>query len=149
CLFKHALDSGLIDKPIRFGPGFKRPSRKTLRLHRAEQGPKLFTADEVRRMIDGAGPQLKAMILLGINAGFGNADCGNLLMSAVDLEGGWVTYPRPKTGIPRRAALWPETVAAMREALARRTQPKLTEHAGLVFVTSHGGCWFKEANDNP
>src|SRR5262245_11919893 len=71
-LFKHALDAGLIDRPIRFGPGFKRPSKKTLRLNRASGGPKLLTADEIRRMIAAAGVQLKAMLLLGINCGYGN-----------------------------------------------------------------------------
>src|SRR5262249_50558888 len=34
-VFKHALDAGLIDRPVRFGPGFARPSAKVLRLHRA------------------------------------------------------------------------------------------------------------------
>src|SRR5262249_3588986 len=69
CLFKHAFEAGLIDRPLRFGPDFKRPSKKTLRLHRAQQGPKLFTAEEVRRLIGAAGVQLKAMMLLGINCG--------------------------------------------------------------------------------
>src|SRR5262245_60811360 len=41
CVCKYAFDAGLIDTPIRYGPGFKRPSKKTLRLHRARQGPKL------------------------------------------------------------------------------------------------------------
>src|SRR5262249_41090984 len=36
-LFKHALEAGLIERPVRFGPGFKRPSRKTIRVSRAEQ----------------------------------------------------------------------------------------------------------------
>jgi hypothetical protein len=48
CAFKHAYDSGTLDRPIRFGPAFKRTSKKTLRLHRAKQGAKLFTASEVR-----------------------------------------------------------------------------------------------------
>src|SRR5260370_40030018 len=43
--FKYAYEAGLIDRPVRFGPGFQRPSKKTLRLHRAKQGLKLFTAD--------------------------------------------------------------------------------------------------------
>src|SRR6516162_9051974 len=51
-VFKHALDTELIDRPVRFGPGFARPSQKTLRLHRAKQGVKLFTADEIIRMLD-------------------------------------------------------------------------------------------------
>ena len=31
-LFKYAYEAGLIDRPMRFGPGFARPSKKTLRL---------------------------------------------------------------------------------------------------------------------
>jgi integrase len=146
-VFKFAADNGLIDKVVRYGQGFQRPSQKTLRLHRAKQGAKLFTAEEVRRMLDAAGVPLKAMLLLGINCGLGNSDVGNLPLSAVDLEAGVIDYRRPKTGIPRRAALWPETIAALKEALAHRPEPKKPEHAGLVFVTKYGGAWAKD--DDP
>jgi integrase len=149
CVCKFAFDAELIDRPIRYGPGFKRPSKKTLRLHKAQQGPKLFAPEEVRRMIDAAGQPLRAMVLLGLNAGFGNSDCGNLPLSAVNLDTGWIDYPRPKTGIPRRCPLWPETVAAVREALAARPDPKSAEHAGLVFITSRGLSWAKDTNDCP
>jgi integrase len=148
-LFKYAYDSGLIDRPIRFGPLFKKPSKKTLRIHRAKSGAKLFTAEEVRRLIDAAGQPLRAMILLGVNCGFGNADCGRLTLSALDLERGWIDYPRPKTGIPRRCPLWPETVEAIREAIARRPEPKDPRHAGLAFVTRFGGCWAKDNSQSP
>jgi integrase len=146
-MFKHAYDSGLMDRPMRFGPGFQRPSTKTLRLHRAEQGAKLFSAEEIRKLLNLAATPIKAMILLGINCGLGNADCGNLPLSAVDLEGGWIEYPRPKTGIARRCPLWPETVEAIREALARRPKPKEAEHEGRVFITKYGGSWAK--TDDP
>jgi integrase len=149
CAFKYAFDAGLTDRPVRYGPEFKRPSKKTLRLHRAKQGPKLFTAEEIRKLIDAAGVQVKAMVFLGINAGFGNSDCGNLPLSAVDLEAGVIDYPRPKTGIPRRCPLWPETVAAIREALAKRYEPKDSADAGLVFITHRGLPWAKDTNDCP
>ncbi len=42
------------------------------------------------------------MLLLGINVGLGNADVAKLPVSAIDLEAGWLTYPRPKTGIVGR-----------------------------------------------
>jgi integrase len=163
-VFKHALDTELIDRPVRFGPGFARPSQKTLRLHRAKQGVKLFTADEIIRMLDAlagnevvigppdeAGkpqtitlapnPALRAMLLLGINCGFGNADVAGLPLSALDLEAGWINYPRPKTGIARRCPLWPETVEAIGAALAVRPTPKKEEHAGLVFICRRGTPW--------
>jgi hypothetical protein len=86
----------LIDRSVRFGPGFKRPSKKGLRLSRAEQGPKLTSADEVGRMIDAAGVPMKAMLLLGINCGFGNTDCGTLPLSTLDLGPGFVNFYHPK-----------------------------------------------------
>jgi integrase len=146
-VFKHGLDAGLMDRPVRFGAGFNRPSKKTFRLHRAGQGPKLFSADEIRRMIDAASSTMKAMILLGINAGFGNADCGALPLSALDLDAGWVNHPRPKTGVHRRCALWPETVAAIRGALACRSKPKGKEDGRLVFLTQTGRSWARD--DDP
>src|SRR5262249_46262938 len=91
----------------------------------------------------------KSMILLGINCGFGNGDCGTLPLSALDLAGGWVNYPRPKTGIPRRCSLWPETVTALRGWLKKRPHPKRDEHAGIVFLTVKGDSWQKDTPDNP
>jgi integrase len=149
-VFKYAFDSEQIDKPVRFGPGFKRPTKKALRLQRAGAGPKLFTADEVRRLIDAAGMPLKAMILLGINCAFGNSDCGNLPLSALDLDGSCITFPRPKTAAPRRCPLWPETVAALRDALAKRPEPKEpAAHGKLCFITNRGLSWAKDTPDGP
>src|SRR5262249_33048261 len=118
-------------------------------LHRSKQGVKLFMADEIRRLLASSGQPLKAMLLLGINAGFGNADCGRLPLSAVDLDAAVIDFPRPKTGIPRRCILWPETVQAIREALAVRPERKQAEAAALVFVTQRGLSWAKDTNDCP
>jgi len=100
-------------------------------------------------MIRKANPSLRAMLLLGINCGFGNGDCGKLPITALDLAGAWVTFPRPKTGIPRRCSLWPETVSAIREALAVRTEPKDESDTKLVFITAFGRSWHKKIEDNP
>lgn len=149
CTFKFAFESGVISTPVRYGPGFKRPTKKTMRLNRAKEGPKLFAAEEIRRLLAAAGQPLKAMILLGSNCGFGNSDCGNLPLTAVDLDAGMIDYPRPKTGIPRRCPLWPETVQALREALAKRKEPKDAADAGLFFVTKYGEGWSKDVADSP
>jgi integrase len=148
-VFKYAYDAGLIDRPVRHGPLFRRPGRKALRQARHARGVRMFEAAELRRIIDAANVHLKAMILLGINCGFGNADCGTLPFAALDLDGSWVNYPRPKTALPRRCPLWPETVAALREAIANRTTPKESAHGHLVFITIHGGSWWKETTDTP
>lgn len=162
-VFKYGYDSALMDTPMRFGPGFAPPNRKTLRLERAKKGPRMFEASEIRSLVEGAlvsggddgpelvhpAPSLKAMILLGVNCGFGNADCGTLPIKALDLERGWLNFPRPKTGIARRCPLWPETVEAIRMVLAVRPEAKDPADAGLVFVTKHGGSWHKKIEDNP
>jgi integrase len=150
-VFKYGFDAGLLDRPVRFGPAFRRPSKKVLRKARNARGPCMFEADELRRVIKAAGRPLKAMILLGVNCGFGNTDVGTLPLSALDLKGGWVTYPRPKTGVHRRAKLWPETAKALREAIARRPAPRRPaprrdEDAGLVFLTKYGGRWAEDAD---
>jgi integrase len=87
------------------------------------------------------------MILLGINGGLGNTDCGRLPLHALDLDAAVIDYPRPKTGIPRRVPLWPETVEAIRAAIEQRPDPKRDEDARLVFVTKYGQPWAKDDTD--
>src|SRR5262249_34830200 len=152
---------------------FKKPAARVLRKHRAKNGERMLEAAEVRRMLDAlAGkqvetsridektgkpktvrlqpnPALRAMILLGVNAGFGNPDNATLPLSALELYSGWVNYPRPKTGIPRRCPLWPETVAALRQAIAECPEPRHEEATGLVFVTTRGRPWLVRGIANP
>jgi integrase len=160
-VFNFAYKQGIIDRPIRYGEGFKAPSKKTLRLEKAARGPKMFEARELRRMIDGdtvtgdagtskrVGPTtaLRPMLLLAINAGLGNSDLATMPLSAINLETGWVDFPRPKTGISRRFLLWPETLAAVKSWLAERPTPKSEADAGLLFLTVRGVGWSKNVND--
>lgn len=94
-------------------------------------------------------PALRAMILLGINAGFGNHDVATLPVSALALDTGWMHYARPKTGINRRCPLWPETVEALKAALAERPEPRQDDAKGLVFVTTRGRPWLVRGIANP
>jgi hypothetical protein len=102
CVFKFAADNRLIKEPVCYGQNFKRPSPKVLRLEKAKQGHKLFTVQEVRKLIAAASVPVRAQLLLGINCGFGNTDCGTLPLTAIDWEKNIIDFPRPKTGIPRR-----------------------------------------------
>jgi integrase len=150
-VFKFGYESGLMDRPVRYGPEFVKPDKSMLRRHRAKQPAKIFEAEELRALIDGKiveaegeavlvkpDAALRAMILLGVNCGFGNADCAELPTSAVNLEAGWIDFPRPKTGIARRCPLWPETVDAIRAASALRPNPTTSRNAGLVFLSEAG-----------
>jgi integrase len=149
-VFGYAFRNGMTDRPMTFGDTFRKPSQKTILLHRHAKGPRLFEAAEIRALLDAATPPMRAMILLGANCGFGNTDCGRLPMSTLDLTGGWVNYPRPKTGVSRRCPLWPETVAAINDWLAVRPEPADPADAELVFITSKHGRWSKRTtNANP
>jgi len=148
-VFKYGYESGLIDKPIRFGPQFKKQSASVLRRHRATNGKRMLEAEELRQLLVAADQPLKAMILLGINCGLGNHDCAMLPIAAIDLERGWLDFPRPKTGIERRCSLWQETIEALREAIDARPKPTLAAAASLVFCTVRGRPWTSREIANP
>src|SRR5215471_1952449 len=77
-VFKYADDNTLIDRPVRFGSEFTKPDKAVLRRHKAQNGEKMLEAADVRRLIEAAATPFRAMILLGVNAGFGNYDCDTL-----------------------------------------------------------------------
>jgi integrase len=142
-VLKYAYDADLIEKPVKLGKGFSKPSaaqkRKAKHKAEADNGKRLFTPLELKRILDVCLPELKAPVLLGINGGFGNTDCGTLPNSAVDFEAGVITYARPKTGVPRVVPLWPETLRAIQSVLASARPKPIDEHAAkLVFLTRSG-----------
>jgi integrase len=138
-VFNHAYPNKLTDKPFDgFGVEFYRPKAKAVRKARNESGPKLFTREEVHRLLDAAEPDLKSMILLGLNCGFGNSDVATLTESEVDCATGWVIKPRVKTEVPRHIPLWKETMAALAAALAVRPKPADSVEKGLYFLTRFG-----------
>ena len=149
CVFRYAYEAELLDSAVRFGPSFKRPSRKVLRKARIERGPRMFAPAELHAILGEAGPQLRAMTMLALNCGFGNADCGRLPNAAIDFKNCWIDFARPKTGIERRCPLWPETIQALKVAIGHRPEPADSAHSDLVFITKYRGPWHKETSDNP
>lgn len=125
-VFKYGRKSDIVSLQ------FKKPTRRILRTHRAGKAKRLFEAAEIHALLDVAPAQLRAMILLGINCGFGNNDCGTIAQSVIDLEAGLIEYTRPKTGIERRCPIWPQTIEALKTAIDARPDPKDTADAALV-----------------
>jgi integrase len=140
-LFKWGHLNDELPEQIRFGTDFVKPSKRTMRRHRQENGPRMLEAHEIIKLLDAAGPAMKPMILLAVNAGLGNSDIAELRFHHVDLVQGWLNFPRPKTGISRRCKLWPETVAALKVWIQRRPNPKDPGDAEKVFITKYGGPW--------
>jgi integrase len=139
CLFRFADDYDLVPHAVKVGKGFRGPSKKVLRLHRAKQGKKLFEPAEIHRMLAEATVLLRAAILLGLNFGYGNTDVATLPLAAIDLTNAWIVFARPKTGAERKGKVWPETLVALQEAIAQRPAAAAPEYAGLALLTRHGG----------
>ena len=95
-VFKYAYDMGLVEQPMRFGRGFAPPSasqeRKAKQKAELANGKKIFTREEIARILDTRKTDvLQAATLLGINGGFGNTDCALLPKMAIDLDAGIIT----------------------------------------------------------
>jgi len=138
CLFKYGYESDLVDRPVKMGPMFRGPSQRLRLWQEHRNGEQIFSAAEIRTLLEAAELPMKAWILLGVQAGFGNTDLARLPLNAVDLDGGWIDFPRPKTGVARRVPLWGETIAAIRSWLELRPRPQGKDVAGLVFLSPKG-----------
>ncbi len=86
--FKWSAVADLIDREPRYGPGFKKPPKSVVQRAKGERqaiyGTLDFTAEELIAILAKSSSWLKACILLGINAGFGAADCGRLRSQNID-----------------------------------------------------------------
>jgi integrase len=59
-------------------------------------------------------------------------------ISIVDVEEGWLDYPRAKTAIDRRIPLWPETCKALKHVIFERREPVNEEDSELLFIGKRG-----------
>lgn len=135
-----------------------------MRKRQNKQPKKLFSVEHLKAVLDATNdsPQMRAMVLMGINCGFGNADVGSLTFEEIDFKTGWYDSGRSKNEIMRRGWLWPETVAAIKvwayereEAQARRVErespntERFEKNKAYVFLTRYGYPWYRDEADNP
>jgi hypothetical protein len=121
---------------VETGPDFRKPPKIVARRYRRTRGKKMYSPKEILSIMDEAGVQMRAMILLGINCGYQNADCESLTIEQAKLamQTGWLDVPRSKTEVDRRAYIWKQTRHAIARTLARR--PSTSSEA--VFVLPDG-----------
>lgn len=130
--FNWAYEQEFLEKPMRFG-SLKRTSSKAIRKAKRDKPKKLFTRDEILRLIDKAGTTpMAAFIMLGINAGYGPTDCAVLRVGDISESTEFLRLPRRKTGEQRCSWLWPET----REIIA-----KTANGNDFLFRTATGLSW--------
>ena len=151
-MFRWALKPPLRLREPDYGDEFEIVSkvefRRDRKTSRDTHGRKFFEPADITKLLAKSNPNLRAMILLALNGGFGNTDVADLPLSVVNLKSGWLDYARGKTGIDRRVPLWPETIKALGTAIdnravrmAKRQVEGLPLHPGadkLVFVTRQG-----------
>ncbi len=112
-MFTFAEDAELLDRIPRFRR-VKNESRSAMR----SQPKALYTAEQIQKLIEKADEQVKLMILLALNCGFGPKDLQDLRWD--HFQGNRVTLPRSKTGICQTYCLWPETLTAIENLRAER-----------------------------
>ena len=93
-----------------------------------------FDSKQIAKLLSLANVQMRAMMWLGLNCGFGCMDCARLKWTDLDLENGRVRLPRNKTAVPKDLPLWPETVKALQ---------KVARSGPLVFYTAEGHPWVR------
>lgn len=122
-----ALD--LIDPP-------KILESRELRIRRKTSAPRVFTKEEVSRMLSLATARTKLYILLMLNCGMGQKDISDLRQDEVDWENGTVTRKRSKTAHHENVPtvtykLWPETLRLLQQERAKA--------GDYVLVNEDGG----------
>lgn len=101
---------------VEYGPRFVAPSTTAIEAERDNSGTSRFLdRGLILGALDRAGPQLRVVILLGINCGFYPGDAAAIPLDRLHLDGPipYHDFRRAKTGSRRMAALWPETVSAI------------------------------------
>lgn len=132
-IFNTCYEDGILDSPPNFGRGFRKPKAKAMRKLRNAKGDQSYTPQEIHALLAVANVNLRAMILLGLQAGMGNEDCAALPRSAI--KDGWLVWARVKNEIPRRVPLWKETIKAIEAAIIHADSKGESE---LCFIGARG-----------
>lgn len=144
-MFDWLVEAGMLDQLPRYGLEFKVPTKSVINREREEAGERFCEPAQIHWLIGNAGETFRTMTLLGINAAFGPADLAFLEFRHLALDGGWVTMPRRKTGVKRKAKLWPQTAAAILRYMGIRPKPHNPSLGQRVFLTCTGRSWAKSS----
>jgi integrase len=145
-LFKFAEEAGLLARAPRLSR-----VRNESKIAVDAQSKALYTPTELGQLLAAADLQMKCMLLLALNCGFGPKDMQDLCWDHFDGER--VVLARSKTGVSQTFALWPETqhalsqIAQHRRQLVQRLGRRGRERsdAGRLFVTKYWRPWNKDA----
>ena len=145
-MYVFAEETDLIQK----APKLRRVKNETKPRPGAKDKP-LYTPDDLQKLLISADLQMRAMILLALNCGFGPKDVRDLTWNHI--ENDRVTLPRSKTGVCQTYLLWAEIRALLEEIRQERLdlsarmakRKALWSDNGHVFVTRFWKPWSKDA----
>jgi integrase len=120
-----AIREGLLPASPALLDAIRGPNPREISRHRyrvtADHGLRLFTATEFRALLEACRDVTdKAIVLLSLNCAFEPHDLAALqvdMLPPLSACPAWLHFPRPKTGVVRRAPIWPVTLSATWEAV--------------------------------
>lgn len=132
-IWKYADENDWVTRRPRFGSVFIKPITEK----KVGVPP---TLDELRAVLNASAGQLRAMIMLGLNGGYGAGDCSALPQASVDFDLGVIRFERPKMKrrrpVDRVMTGWPCTMEALADCIRERDKGD-----DLVFRTCKGNAW--------
>lgn len=128
-----------------YGSALKRPPAKAIRRQRNQRDDKTLRPAQIHAMLNVASERNRAILMLGINGGYGNKDVAMLRTADVDLDAAVINHFRNKTEARRVVPLWPETVKALKRC-PRDHELMFPDSVGkpLVRRGQHGVCRMME-----
>ena len=140
-MFSFAEETELIEK----APKLTRIKNEA-RPRPGSKATPLYTSDNLRLLLGQADIQMKAMIMLALNCGFGPKDIQDLTWDHIDGER--VTLPRSKTGVCQTYLLWPETLQLLNR-IRQQKSCQISEIADLTLANDINGYVFLTRFKNP
>jgi integrase len=140
-VLSYAVDRGWIE-PSQFKV-LRRPRAAALRRERGSRGSQWYSLDDIRRLLHAAkedSPGMYVAVLCGVFLGYGARDLSGLRRE--HLDGDFLDYPRPKSGVARRGWCPVELSALIRHGnvLPLKTATGLPLVEGLRSG-SYGSSW--------
>ncbi|MHC4533802.1 MAG: tyrosine-type recombinase/integrase [Planctomycetota bacterium] len=145
-MFIFAEDTNLIEK----APKLRRIKNERIPKTGSKEKP-LYTLEDLQKLLKNAKLNLKTMIMLALNCGFGPKDLHDLTWD--DIQENRVTLARSKTGVCQTYILWPETLELLRQVrfegakriIRRGKKESQNCDANRVFLTRYYRPWRKDA----
>ncbi len=109
----------LFNKALEWGRVESNPAAKVKKFQEPPSRERILTADETRRLLKAAGPDLRPVLITALGTGMRRGEILALKWADVDLVRGFITITTSKSGKPRTVPM-SGTVAEALGAVARR-----------------------------